>query len=156
MDINATILGQCISFAIFVWFTMKFVWPTIRAAIDEREQVISNGLQNAEQASASLANAQEEAKALLNETKRQSAELIEKANRRANQMIEKAKGDAVAVAEKEKEKAAEEILRQAESAKNQLRQDVANLAVLGAEQILRASVDKNSHAKLLEQLSSQL
>lgn len=156
MDINATILGQCISFAIFVWFTMKFVWPNIKAAIDERDQEISEGLQNAEQAKASLARAQSEAQALIETAKRQAAELVESANRRSTQLIEQAKGDAILVAEKEKEKAAEDIIRQTVSAKKQLRQDVAQLALIGAEQILRASVDKNAHSKLLEQLSSQL
>lgn len=156
MDINATILGQAISFAIFVWFTMKFVWPVIRSAIDEREAEISKGLQNAEQARVSLDNAQSEAEKLMKEAKRQAAELVEQANKRANQMIESARGDAVAVAEREKQKAAEDIQRQIDSAKVQLRKDVANLAVLGAEQILRDSVDQKAHTKLLDQLSAQL
>lgn len=156
MDINATIIGQSISFAIFVWFTMKFVWPVIRAAIEEREQEISKGLQNAEQARVSLEQAQSEAQKLMNEAKRQAADLVEQANRRANQMIEKAKVEALEAAAREKERAAEEIQRHAELAKTQLRKDVAQLAVLGAEQILRASVDKNNHAQLLDKLTAQL
>jgi len=156
MDINATIFGQAISFAIFVWFTMKYVWPVIRSAIDERELEISKGLQNAEQAKVSLNNAQSEAQKLLGEAKTQAAELVEQANRRANQMIESAKSEAVVVAEKEKQKAADDIQRQTETAKVQLRKEVADLAVLGAEQILRAKVDKSSHARLLEQLAAQL
>lgn len=156
MDINATIFGQAISFAIFVWFTMKYVWPAIKSAIDERELEISKGLQNAEQAKVSLESAQAEADDLLKEAKRQSSQLVEQANKRANQMIEEARGEAVAVAEKEKQRAAEDIQRQIESAKTQLRQDVAKLAVLGAEQILREKVDQAAHTKLLDQLSAQL
>ena len=156
MDINATIIGQLISFTLFVLFTMKCVWPVIRNAIDEREAEIAAGLQNAEQARDSLENAESKASALIDTAKQQAAELIEQANKRANQMIEQAKQDAIAAADREKEKASEDIAQQIESAKSKLREEVSSLAVAGAEKILRASVDKNAHSEMLKSLSAQL
>ena len=156
MDINATILGQAIAFAIFVVFTMKFVWPVIRAAIDERELQIAQGLQNADQARNSLEKAQQDANELLKEAKAQAAELIEQANKRANSMIDQAKKDAQAAADREKERTKADIEQQVEQAKKGLRQDVAILAVAGAEKILQASVDQKAHAEMLDRLSAEL
>ena len=156
MDINATILGQAIAFAIFVVFTMKFVWPVIRAAIDERELQIAQGLQNADQARNSLEKAQQDANELLKEAKVQAAELIEQANKRANSMIDQAKKDAQAAADREKERTKADIEQQVEQAKLGLRKDVAVLAVAGAEKILQATVDQKAHTEMLDRLSAEL
>jgi len=156
MDINATILGQIISFAIFVVFTMKYVWPVIRSAIEEREQQIALGLQNAEQAQTSLEKAQDDANKLMQEAKLQAAELIEHANKRATQLVDQAKNDAKAAAEHEQAKAQADIQHQIESARGALRKEVAILAVAGAEKILQARVDQAAHSEMLNRISAQL
>ena len=156
MDINATILGQSIAFAIFVYFCMKFVWPPIITAMRERTEKIANGLQAADKAEQDLELAKEKAVETLREAKQQAAALIEQANKRANQMVEEAKDQARAEGERLKAAAQAEIDQELNRAKQGLRGQVATLSIAGAEKILGTAVDQGAHNAMLEQLASEL
>lgn len=156
MNINATILGQAISFAIFVWFCMKFVWPPLINAMRERQEKIAGGLQQADQAEKDLALAKEKAAETLREAKAHSAELIEQANKRASQLVEEAKDQARAEGDRIKAAAQAEVEQEIGRAKEALRAQVSVLAIAGAEKILGASVDADAHSKMLDQLASEL
>ena len=156
MNINATILGQMNSFAIFVWFCMKFVWPPIISAMRERQEKIASGLQDADQAQKDLELAKEKAADTLREAKQQAASLIEQANKRAAQLVEEAKDQARAEGERLKDAAQAEIDQELNRAKESLRAQVATLSIAGAEKILSSSVDQNAHNAMLEQLASEL
>lgn len=156
MNINATIIGQVIWFALFVWFCMKIVWPFIGKALEERRQTIAEGLNAADRAKRDLANAEEKVSASLDEAKAKSAELIESANRRANQIVEEAKAKAAEEGARLVAKAQADIEQEINSAREQLRKEVSALAIAGAEQILKAEVDKGAHKQLLDQLAAEL
>ncbi len=156
MNINATLIGQAISFTIFVWFCMKYVWPPLTAAMQERQQQMSEGLQNAEKAQAELDLAKAEVENQLKEAKQQSASLIDQANKRGNQIVEEAKDIAIKEGERLKQAAQADIEQEVNSAKEALRQQVAVLAIAGAEKILASSVDQNAHSEMLNNLAAEL
>lgn len=156
MDINATILGQSIAFAVFVFFCLKFVWPPLINAMRERSEKIANGLQAADQAEKDLDLAKEKAAETLREAKQQAAALIEQANKRANQMVEEAKDQARAEGERLKAAAQAEVEQELNRAKESLRGQVATLSIAGAEKILGTAVDQGAHNAMLEQLASEL
>ena len=156
MNINATLLGQAISFAIFVWFCLKYVWPPLTAAMQERQQQLSEGLQNAELAQTELDAAKADIEVQLNETKQQAAVLIDQANKRANNIVEEAKELAIKEGERLKLAARADIEQEINGAKEALRAQVAVLAVIGAEKILEATIDQNAHSGILDGLASEL
>ena len=145
MNINATLIGQSIAFAIFVMFCMKFVWPPLVAAISDRQRKIADGLNAAEKAKADLATASQAAEQELIAAKAKAASLIDQANKSANQMIEDARVQAQVEGER---------IRQ--QAREGLRAQVAELAVLGAEKILQEKVNPETHANMLNQLAAKL
>ncbi len=156
MDINLTLLGQIIAFALFVAFCLKFVWPPLINAIQERQGKIADGLNAAEAAKAELATAQNQVQEELNASKAQTAQLIDQANRRAAQLIEDARTQAIAEGERIRQQARESIDQEINQAREALRSQVAALAVSGAEKILKAQVDQNAHAAMLNQLAAEL
>lgn len=156
MNINLTLFGQTIAFAIFVWFTMKFVWPPITAAMQARQKKIAEGLDAAGRAQRDLQMAQEKAAQTLRETKEQAAEILDKANKTANAIVEEAKQQARGEGERLLASAKAEIEVEVNRAKDQLRAEVAALAVAGAEKILESSVDAKAHNDLVAKLASQL
>ncbi|MFN3881751.1 MAG: F0F1 ATP synthase subunit B [Nitrincola lacisaponensis] len=156
MNINLTIIGQAIAFAIFVMFCMKYVWPPITAAMAERKKKIAEGLDAAERAERDLRLAQERAADDLRESKVQAAAIIEQANKRANLIIEEAKEQAREEANRVKAAAQAELNQEINQAREALRAQVVVLAVAGAEKILEASVDQKAHAKLVEKLAAEL
>ncbi len=156
MNLNLTMIGQAISFAIFVVFCMKYVWPPVIAALREREKKIADGLQAAERASRDLELAQEKASSELKEAKHQAQEIIEQANRRATQMVEEAKDAARAEGERLIVAAKAEIDQEKNRAKEELRAQVAVLAIAGAEKILETSVDAQAHSQMLDKLAAEL
>ena len=156
MNINLTIIGQIIAFFFFVVFCMKYVWPPITAALEERKQKIAEGLDAADRAERDLRAAQEKAEADLQEGKEQSAAIIEQANKRASQIIDEAKEAATAEAFRIKVAADAEIEQEVNRAKEDLRAQVAVLAIAGTEKILEATVDKAAHAKLVDKLAAEL
>lgn len=156
MNINLTLFGQTISFAIFVWFTMKFVWPPITAAMQARQKKIAEGLDAAGRAQRDLQLAQEKAAQTLRETKEQAAEILDKASKTANAIVEESKQQARSEGERLLVAAKAEIEVEVNRAKDQLRTQVAALAVAGAEKILESSVDAKAHNDLVAKLASQL
>ena len=156
MNINLTLFGQTIAFAIFVWFCMKFVWPPLTQAMQERQKKIAEGLDAAGRAQRDLQLAQEKAAQTLRETKEQAAEILDKANKTANAIVEEAKQQARSEGERLLASAKAEIDVEVNRAKDQLRAQVAALAVAGAEKILESSVDAKAHNDLVAKLASQL
>jgi len=156
VNINLTLIGQAISFAIFVWFCMKYVWPPVIAALEERSKKIADGLEAANRASRDLELAQEQATKTLRESKEQAAEIIEQANKRANQIIDEAKEQALADGKRLRDAAQAEIEQDVVRAKEALRSQVSTLALAGAEKILGASVDEKAHSEIVEQLAKEL
>lgn len=156
MNINLTIIGQAIAFAIFVIFCMKYVWPPITAALAERKKKIAEGLDAADRAERDLQLAKEKAAADMRQSKEEAAAIIEQANKRANQIVDEAKEQAREEAERLKAAAQADIEQEANRAKEALRAQVAVLAVAGAEKILEASIDEQAHAQLVEKLAAEL
>lgn len=156
MNINATLFGQSIAFAIFVMFCMKFVWPPLVAAISDRQRKIADGLNAAEKAKADLATASQVAEQELSVAKTKAASLIEQANKSANQMIEEARVQAQVEGERIRQQARESIDQEINKAREALRSQVAELAVLGAEKILQERVNPEAHASMLNQLAAKL
>ena len=156
MNINLTILGQAISFAIFVLFCMKYVWPPLTTIMRERQQKITEGLEHAAAAEKQLEQANEAADQELEEAKKQAAELIAQARSRASQIEEEAKAKAIEEAQRIIDGAQAEIDQEINRAREALRARVGDLAVEGAEKILQTSVDRSAHEAMLSKLASEL
>jgi F-type H+-transporting ATPase subunit b len=156
MNMNATLLGQAIWFAAFVYFCMKVVWPPIIKALEERKQKIAEGLSAADRAGRDLEQAQLKASENLNEAKHKASEIIDQANRRANQVVEDGKAQARIEGERIIAQAQAEIDREINAAREQLRREVAVLALAGAERVLGSEVNRDAHKQLLDQLAAEL
>lgn len=156
MSINATLFVQAIVFAILVWFTMKFVWPPIAKALDERAVKIAEGLAAADKARTDLAAANQRVEEELNKSRNDSATRLADAERRAQALIEEAKARATDEASKIVASARQEAQAEIHKVREALRDEVAALAVKGAEQILRREVNAGVHAELLNRLKAEL
>ena len=156
MNINLTLIGQMIAFVCFVMFCMKYVWPPILAAMAEREKKIADGLAAADRASHDLELAQEKAVERLQDAKQEAAGIIDAANKRGIQLVEEAKGAAVVEADRVKTAAKAEIEQETNRAREQLRGQVAALALAGAEKVLGATIDQKAHAELVDKLAAEL
>ncbi len=156
MNINLTLIGQMIAFVCFVVFCMKYVWPPILAAMQEREKKIADGLAAADRAQHDLELAKDKAVERLKEAKHEAAGIIDAANKRASQLVDEAKEAALAEAERVKAAAQAEIEQETNRAREQLRGQVAALSLAGAEKVLGAAIDREAHNDLVEQLASEL
>jgi len=156
MNITATLIGQTITFFLFVWFCMKFVWPPIMNALATRKQHIADGLAAGERGKHELELASKRAADNLRESKSSAAEVIAQAEKRAAQIVDEAKGVAKAEGDRLIVAAKAEIDQEATRARESLRESVAALAVAGAEKILRREVDAKAHADLLEAIKKEL
>lgn len=156
MNINLTMIGQAIAFFIFVVFCMKYVWPPIMAALQERQKKIADGLAASDRAARDLELAQEKSAQELREAKQQAAGLIEEANKRAAAIVEASKDDARKEGQKLIEQAKAEIEQERNQARDALRAEIAAIAVAGAEKILETSVDASKHNEMLEKLAAEL
>ena len=156
MNINATLLGQAITFAILIWVTMKFIWPPITAALEERAKKIADGLAAAERAKSDLANAEVKSQEALKEAKSKAAEIISLSEKRRNEIIEEAKNEARTEAERVLAQAKDEVDQEINKAKEALRSQVADLAMAGAEKILRREINPAAHAELLSSIRAEL
>ena len=153
---NLTLVSQGLAFFAVAWLVMKFGWPPIIAAIEERQQKIAEGLAAADNAQKSLAQSQDKANEALREARAKANEIIEQAHQRANQIIDAAKNDAIAEANRQKALADAEIAAAANRAREDLRRQVSTLAVAGAEKLLRREIDPNAHKALLDELAAEL
>jgi F-type H+-transporting ATPase subunit b len=156
VNINATLFLQAVVFAILVWFTMKFVWPPITKALDERAQKIADGLAAADKAKSELATANKRVEAELSTSRNDTAVRLADAERRGQVIVEEAKAKAAEEASKIIAAAQVEAGQQTVKAREALREQVALLAVKGAEQILRKEVNAGVHADLLARLKTDL
>ena len=156
MSFNLTLIAQAVAFALFIWFTVKFVWPPLLRAIETRQKTIADGLAAAEQGKRALEESSKQADASIAQGRSRAAEVITQAEKRAAQMIEEARNAAKEEGNREKAAAKAEIEQQVTRAREQLRDQVASLAVAGAEKILRREVDQKAHADLLDSIKKQL
>jgi len=156
MNINFSLIAQAVAFALFIWFTVRFVWPPLLGAIEARQKQIADGLAAGEQGRKSLEISTRQAEEAIAEARSRAAEIVSQAEKRAVQLIEEAKGAAKDEGTREKAAAKAEIGQEVQRARELLREQVAALAVAGAEKILRREVDAKAHADLLEGIKKQL
>lgn len=156
MDINATIIGQFLTFAILVWFTMKYVWPPITKTLHEREKKIAAGLEAAERSKRELEMAEHKASSIIREAKQQASSIIEQANFHSAQLVEEAKSQAKQESQRIVELAQGEIDREVMQAKEILKSQLAKLAVTGAEKIIQRNLDPSIHSDLLNKLAAEI
>jgi F-type H+-transporting ATPase subunit b len=156
VSINATLIGQAIWFALFIWITMKYVWPPLQKAMADRQAQIAEGLAAAERGKHEQDLAAKRSADALRQAKEKSAEIVAQAEKRAQQIVDEAKGNAKVEADKVVAGAKAEIDQEVERAKQQLRERVAELAVAGAEKILRKEVNASVHANMLAALKQDL
>jgi len=156
MNVNATFLGQAIFFLILIWFSWKFIWPPLMKAIEDRQAKIADGLAAAERSQKELAQAEDQVNEVLREARTRANEIIDQAHARANQIVDQAKDEAIAVANRQQALAQEEIASAANRARDELRGQLARLAVAGAEKLIRREIDAGAHKALLDELAGQL
>ncbi len=156
MNLNATLLVQAISFAFLIWFCVKFIWPPITTAIDERNRKIADGLAEAEKGRAALAEGEKQKAVMLREARDAAGELKLVNEKQAQALIEDAKVQAKLEAKRIIAGAQAQIAQEQQKAREQLREQVAALAVIGAEQILKREIDQKAHTDMLAQLKAQL
>jgi len=156
VSINLTMFAQMVAFIIFVAFCMKYVWPPLTGAMRARQKSISDGLENAARAELQLQEASESVASELEAAKQEASALVSQAHTRANQIIDEAKVQAKAEAERIVQGAQDAIDQEINQAREALREKVSELAVQGAEQILKTSVDRAAHEAMLKKLASEL
>jgi len=156
MDINATLIGQSIAFAVFVIFCMKYIWPPLISAIEARQATIADGLASAERATKDLELAQASAGDQLKEAKAQAASIVDAANKRKAQIVDEAKTAAITERDNIIASGYAEVEAERNRAKEDLRQQVAVLAIAGAEKILERSIDEAAANDIVEKLVAEL
>ena len=156
MNLNLTLIAQAITFAAFIWFTVKFIWPYMLRAIETRQKTIADGLAAAEEGRRSLETSSRQAQDAIAQARSRAAEILAQAEKRAAQIVDEARSAAKEEGNREKAAAKAEIEQELTRAREQLRDHVAGLAVAGAERILRREVDPKAHADLLESVRRQL
>ncbi|MBV8802963.1 MAG: F0F1 ATP synthase subunit B [Gammaproteobacteria bacterium] len=156
MEINATLIGQLITFIILVWFIMRYVWPPITKALNEREKTISAGLQAAERGKRELIDAEHKALNIIREAKIEAANVIDQAQKRTIQIIEEAKEGARQEATRVLERAQAEIMREVNQAKEDMRKQLATLAIAGAEKIIQRNLDPSAQTALLDEFVAEI
>ncbi|MCL4133862.1 UNVERIFIED_CONTAM: hypothetical protein GTU68_008685 [Idotea baltica] len=156
MNINLTLIGQAISFAIFVFLCMKYVWPPIMTAMRERQDKIAQSLADAEQGAQRREEAEAEVDTMLQDAKAQAAEIVATATKRGNEIVDEAKETARTEGDRLKAAAQSEIEQEVVTAREDLRKQVGSIAVAGAGKILGSEVNADSHAKVLDDLVGQL
>lgn len=156
MNINATLIGQSIAFFLFVWFCMKFVWPPIMAALEERKKKIADGLAAAERGEHEKVLAQKRATEVIHQAKEDAANIIAQAQKRAGEIVEEAKEAARSEGERLITAANAEIEQNVNRAREELRGQVVSLSVAGASKVLGREIDEKAHDELLQDLVSQI
>ena len=156
MNINATLFVQALSFAFLIWFAVKFIWPPLNRAIDERNKRIADGLAAAEKGKASLVEAERKGESAMKEARERASGVLGESEKRGIQIVDEARIAAKAEADRIVAAAREQIASEVAKAKTELREQVAALAVAGAEKILQREVDAKSHTEMLGKLKAQL
>jgi len=156
MDINATLIGQFITFAVLVWFTARFVWPPITKAMHDREKKIAGGLEDAERSKRELEMAEHKAMSIIRDARQQASKIIEEANRHSALLVEEAKQQARVEGDRILELAQHDIEREVTNAREDMRKQLATLAIAGAEKIIQRQLDPALHTNLLNDLASEI
>lgn len=156
MDINMTLIGQTIAMGVFVWFCMKFIWPPIMQAIEERQTQIADGLAAAERGQHSLEKAEAKAEEIIQEARQQASGILDQAHARANEIVAEGKADGVKERERQLAAARAEVEQETNRAREELRGQVSAIAIASAEKILRREIDAKAHEEILNKLSAEL
>lgn len=156
MDFNATLIGQTIAMIVFVWFCMKYIWPVIMGAIEARQITIAEGLAAAESGQSALVNAQAEADKLLAGARDQARSIVDQANSRASSIVEQAKAEGEAERKRQLEGARAEIDVEMNRAREELRGQVAAIAIAAAEKVLAREINPQTHRELLARAANDL
>jgi F-type H+-transporting ATPase subunit b len=156
MNLNATLVLQSIAMMIFAWFCMKYIWPVLLQAMDERREKIAEGLAASDRAERELEAARAQAEQQIREARDKASEIVEQANQRHGQILEQAKEDALAEKKRQVAAAQADIAQSTNQAREVLRAQVANLAVLGAQRLLEKEIDAEVHRKLLDELIREI
>lgn len=157
MDLSlGTLIGQAGTFMVFIWVTMKYVWPPLVQAMEERREKIAEGLAQSDEAEKVLAAAQADAEGIIKEARQKSGEILEQAAQRGNQMIEQAREEAMAEQARRVEAAESEIRQATNQAREALRARVAELALSGASRVIEKEIDASKHRDILDKLASEL
>ena len=156
MDINATLIGQTIAMIVFVWFCMKYIWPPLLTAIEERQAKIAEGLAAADKGQESLQKATAEAEDIISDARKQATGILDQAHARANEIVADGKADGVKERERQLAAAKAEIEQEANRAREELRGQVSAIAVASAEKILNREIDGKQHEDILSKLASEL
>jgi F-type H+-transporting ATPase subunit b len=156
VDINATLIGQTIAMIVFVWFCMKYIWPPLLSAIEERQEKIADGLAAAEQGEQRLEEAKAQADEIVDDARKQATGILDQAHARANEIVAEGKSDGVKERERQLGAAKSEIEQETNRARDELRGQVSAIAVASAEKILRREIDDKQHEDILGKLAQEL
>ena len=156
MDINMTLIGQTIAMIVFVWFCMKFIWPPILKALEERQQQIEEGLAAADKSQEKLVEAQAQADEIVGEARQQATGILDQAHARANEIVADGKGAGVKERERQLTAAKAEIEQEANKAREELRGQVSAIAIASAEKILNREIDGKAHQDILGKLAQEI
>ena len=156
MDINMTLIGQSIAMLVFVWFCMKFIWPPIMTAIEERQTEIADGLAAADRGQRSLDKATAEAGEIVDNARKQATTILDQAHARANEIVAEGKANGVKERERQLAAASAEVEQETNRAREELRGQVSAIAVASAEKILRREIDAKVHEDILSDLAAEL
>ena len=156
MDINATLIGQTIAMIVFVWFCMKYIWPPLLEALEERQEKIAHGLAAADQGEQRLEEAKAEADEIVGDARKQATGILDQAHARANEIVAEGKADGAKERNRQLDAAKSEIEQEANRAREELRGQVSAIAVASAEKILRREIDDKQHEDILSKLAGEL
>ncbi len=156
MDINMTLIGQTIAMIVFVWFCMKFIWPPILAALEERQKEIEEGLAAADLSQEKLVEAEAKADGIVDEARKQATGILDQAHTRANEIVAEGKTDGVKERERQLMAAKAEIEQESNRAREELRGQVSAIAIASAEKILNREIDGKTHEDILGKLAQEL
>ncbi|HSG59316.1 MAG TPA: F0F1 ATP synthase subunit B [Woeseiaceae bacterium] len=156
MDINLTLIGQTIAMIVFVWFCMKFIWPPLLNAIEERQAKIEEGLAAADMSAQKLEEAKAEAEEIVSDARKQATSILDQAHARANEIVAEGKSDGVKERDRQLAAAKAEIDAEANRAREELRGQVSAVALAGAEKILNREIDAKEHEDILGKLAQEL
>ena len=156
MDINLTLIGQAIAMIVFVWFCMRFIWPHLIKALEERRSQVAEGIAAGERGQRDLEAARQEAQAIVGEARTKAVKIVDEANARYSEILGEAKSDATRERERQLEQAQSEIEQAMNRARDELRGQVSAIAIAGAERILKREIDAETHADLLAEMVAQV
>jgi len=156
VDINLTLIGQTIAMIVFVWLCMKFIWPPLLSAIEERQETIAHGLAAAERGEQRLEEAQAQADEIVNDARKQATGILDQAHSRANEIVAEGKADGVTERDRQLTAAKAEIEQEANRAREDLRGQVSAIAIASAEKILQREIDGKQHEDILGKLAQEL